>query len=124
MNRFSPKVGSEPYIIETVTIRLHTDGMNGGTEFDRVVARNVAVELIYTYTPGEAARNFGHPDDMDDGVPAELTISAIRTSAPAWFDSESGAVLSFTVGSCIQHIMDERDIEALEEELLKKLEGK
>lgn len=115
MNRFSPKVGSEAYIIETVTIRLHTDGMNGGTEFDRVVARNVAVEMIYTYSAGAF-------EEGEEVMPRGVKISAIRTMAPAWFDSESGAVLSFTVGSCIQHIIDEREIEAMEDELLKKLE--
>lgn len=117
MSGFTPKAASEPHTINRLTVRLHTDGMNGGQEFDAVVARNIPVELVYTYTATVT-------EDGEETIKAAIKIAAIRTTGPAWFDSESGAVLSFSVGYCLLKMMNEHDVEALEEELMKKLEAK
>lgn len=123
MERFKPTLGTEPWFVDEVKVKLRTSGMNGGKEFDALVARNVAVDLLYSYTPAIAARSHGHPDDYDDGAPAELSILNIKTSGHIYFESDSSGVLSFSPGYDLLPIMMEVDVEAIEEELLKKLES-
>lgn len=116
MNRFKPTLGSEARILDELAIRLHTNGMNGGICFDTLVGRNLPVELVYSYTPA-------HTEDGEELPRAVVKIAAVRVCGPTWFDSESGGVLSYGVGHDLLGMMNEPEVEALEEELLKKLEA-
>lgn len=115
--------GCEGWFLDELTVKLHTAGMNGGVCFDTLVARNVPVTVEFEYTPAIAARTWGRMEDAEEGASAELSILSISTIGPAWLDSESGSVLSFTVGQDISNLLNEHEIEAIEEALLKRVES-
>jgi hypothetical protein len=112
---FKPTMGTEPKIIEELTIRLHTAGMNGGVCFDTLVGRDLPVELVYSYTPGAS-------EEGEEISRASVRIAAVKAIRPPYFESELG-MLSYGVGHDLLPIMLEVEVEALEEELLKKLEA-
>jgi hypothetical protein len=113
---FKATMGTEPKIIEELTVKLHSAGMNGGTCFDILVGRNLPVELVYSYTPGAS-------EDGEEVSRASVKIAAIKAISPPYFESDSG-MLSYGAGYDLLPIMLEVEVEALEEELLKKLEAR
>jgi hypothetical protein len=49
----------------------------------------VPVLVEFSYSAGQAARDFGHPDDQDDGVPPELELVAVKLTDTNMFSAES-----------------------------------
>lgn len=85
-------------------------------------AEGELLSVAFSYSPGEAARLFGHPDDRDDGTPAELSIKAIRTIVPLSFE-ESGIKLEIAAGHDITKLFSLEEIEKFEDQLLVRAEA-
>jgi hypothetical protein len=52
----------------------------------------VPVLVEFSYSAGQAARDFGHPDDRDDGVPPELELLAVKLADLATFGTDGFAL--------------------------------
>lgn len=114
MDKLKGHHGFESHMIECVEIELHSAGRNGAC-FDTLAGKYVPVTLEYDFIPAGA--------DGDEENKARVTIKSARLSGATFFDSDSTGVLSYSPGFDMLRVLNEVEIEALEEMLLKKLEA-
>lgn len=98
-----------------MTIQLHA----AGCEFDSATAWDFAVLVDFSYAPGEEGRGlFMSLECADDGVPAELNITAIRAASRINFLAELGVSVRIEPGHDITALFTRHQIDAFEEQLL------
>jgi hypothetical protein len=83
----------------------------------------VPVLVEFSYSAGKAARDFGHPDDMDDGVPPELELLAVKLTDLATFGADSFALSSFA-GADLLPLLSAVDRSPLEDAMLARVARK
>jgi hypothetical protein len=90
----------------------------------------VPVLVEFSYSAGKAARDFGHPDDRDDGVPPELELLAVKLASFAYFNSfaQDDAVRAFALsaefGSDLLPLLSAVDRSTLEDAMLARVARK
>jgi hypothetical protein len=83
----------------------------------------VPVLVEFSYSAGEGARNFGHPDDMDDGVPAELELLAVKPADTTMFWTEV-FVLGVDAGADLLPLLSAVDRSTLEDAMFARVARK
>lgn len=93
-----------------------------GATFATVVAANVGLAVEFTYQPGEESRLGGAMEDANEPAPAELHITAVKARSSVLFDGE-GMALTIHQGVDMLGLLNGRQIEEMEENLLKRAEA-
>jgi hypothetical protein len=90
----------------------------------------VPVLVEFSYSAGQAARDFGHPDDQDDGVPPELELLAVKLTSFAYFssltegDARREFALSAATGADLLPLLSAVDGSTLEDAMLARVARK
>lgn len=115
--------GSVPYVFEELKVNIAENSIlsASGRTIEIVVAKNVAATLDFTYYPAFAGRMGGAMEDGDEPTPAEVRFHAMKAVDDVRFE---GLHMDLIVkpGCDLMDFLGEREIEALEEMIIKRAE--
>lgn len=83
----------------------------------------VPVLVEFSYSAGQGARDFGHPDDRNDGVPPELELVAVKLTDLATFGTD-GFALGVEAGANLLPLLSAVDRSTLEDAMLARVARK
>jgi hypothetical protein len=124
-DKFASTKHAEPYVFTELELAI-APGL--------LLAADNAVPVLveFSYSAGQAARDFGHPDNQDDGVPPELELATVKLTESAFFTSDRKPeqfgirdfVLSGFAGADLLPLLSAVDRSTLEDAMLARVARK
>ena len=105
------------YLLEEVEIEIHAGGKHMATAF----AREISVEVEFSYSPGYAAHITADPFYSEPGEGPEVTVHSVVPTLQAFMevgagdDENVGASLVLDAGKCIKYLLTDDQIAGIED---------